>query len=110
MFELLWIHRALSRRDKYPSAYLPAFKRAQPYHRAWETGVKLICETAHYDTEDLDGGPIIDQTTVHVSHRDEVSDLFRKGRDAERLALASALRLHLRGQVMVYLGSTAVFA
>ena len=47
---------------------------------------------------------------MHVSHRDEVSDLIRKGRDTERLALARALRLHLRRQVMVYRGRTAVFA
>jgi formyltetrahydrofolate deformylase len=91
-------------------SFLPAFKGAQPYHRAWERGVKLIGATAHYVTEDLDDGPIIEQTTVHVSHRDEVEDLIRKGRDTERLALARAVRLHLRRQVMVYRGRTAVFA
>ena len=90
-------------------SFLPAFKGAQPYHRAWERGVKLIGATAHYVTEELDGGPIIEQATVHVSHRDEVEDLIRKGRDCERLALARALRLHLRRQVMVYRGRTAVF-
>ncbi|NDD44360.1 MAG: formyltetrahydrofolate deformylase [Synechococcaceae bacterium WB9_4xC_028] len=91
-------------------SFLPAFKGAQPYHRAWERGVKLIGATAHYVTEDLDDGPIIEQTIAHVSHRDEVEDLIRKGRDTERLALARALRLHLRRQVMVYRGRTAVFA
>ena len=91
-------------------SFLPAFKGAQPYHRAWDRGVKLIGATAHYVTEDLDDGPIIEQTTVPVSHRDEVEDLIRKGRDTERLALARALRLHLRRQVMVYRGRTAVFA
>jgi formyltetrahydrofolate deformylase len=90
-------------------SFLPAFKGAQPYHRAWERGVKLIGATAHYVTEELDGGPIIEQATVHVSHRDEVDDLIRKGRDCERLALARALRLHLRRQVIVYRGRTAVF-
>jgi formyltetrahydrofolate deformylase len=90
-------------------SFLPAFKGAQPYHRAWERGVKLIGATAHYVTEELDGGPIIEQTTVHVGHRDEVEDLIRKGRDCERLALARALRLHLKRQVMVYRGRTAVF-
>jgi len=91
-------------------SFLPAFKGAQPYHRAWERGVKLIGATAHYVTEDLDAGPIIEQTIAHVSHRDEVEDLIRKGRDTERLTLARALRLHLRRQVMVYRGRTAVFA
>ncbi|MFM8258439.1 MAG: formyltetrahydrofolate deformylase [Vulcanococcus sp.] len=90
-------------------SFLPAFQGAQPYHRAWERGVKLIGATAHYVTEELDGGPIIAQSTVTVSHRDEVEDLIRKGRDTERLALARAVRLHLTRQVMVYRGRTAVF-
>ena len=91
-------------------SFLPAFKGAQPYHQAWERGVKLIGATAHYVTKDLDAGPIIEQTISNVSHRDEVSDLIRKGRDLERVALARALRLHLRRQVIVYRGRTAVFA
>ena len=90
-------------------SFLPAFQGAQPYHRAWERGVKLIGATAHYVTEELDGGPIIAQSTVPVGHRDEVGDLIRKGRDTERLALARAVRLHLKRQVMVYRGRTAVF-
>ena len=90
-------------------SFLPAFKGAQPYHQAWERGVKLIGATAHYVSKDLDAGPIIEQTLSNVSHRDEVSDLIRKGRDLERVALARALRLHLRRQVIVYMGRTAVF-
>ncbi|MFN9645167.1 MAG: formyltetrahydrofolate deformylase [Cyanobacteriota bacterium] len=90
-------------------SFLPAFQGAQPYQRAWERGVKLIGATAHFVTEELDGGPIIQQVTMPVSHRDEVEDLVRIGRDAERLALARALRLVLRRQVMVYGGRTAVF-
>ena len=90
-------------------SFLPAFQGAQPYHRAWERGAKLIGATAHYVTEELDGGPIIAQSTVAVGHRDEVEDLIRKGRDCERLALARAVRLHLKRQVMVYRGRTAVF-
>jgi formyltetrahydrofolate deformylase len=90
-------------------SFLPAFQGAQPYHRAWERGVKLIGATAHYVTEELDGGPIIQQVTMPVSHRDEVEDLVRIGRDAERLAMARALRLVLRRQVMVYGRRTAVF-
>ena len=101
--------------EKFPNfinihhSFLPAFKGAQPYHQAWERGVKLIGATAHYVTRDLDAGPIIEQTISNVSHRDEVSDLIRKGRDLERVALARALRLHLRRQVIVYRGRTAVF-
>ena len=91
-------------------SFLPAFQGAQPYHRAWERGVKLIGATGHYVTEQLDGGPIIAQSTVPVGHRDEVADLIRLGRDCERLALARAVCLHLKRQVMVYRGRTAVFA
>ena len=90
-------------------SFLPAFKGAQPYHRAWKRGVKLIGATAHYVTHDLDEGPIIEQCTVNVSHRDEVDDLIRKGRDCERIALARAVRLHLNHQVFVYNSKTAVF-
>ena len=90
-------------------SFLPAFKGAQPYHRAWKRGVKLIGATAHYVTQDLDEGPIIEQCTVNVSHRDEVADLIRKGRDIERIALARAVRLHLNHQIFVYDCKTAVF-
>ena len=101
--------------EKYSSiinihhSFLPAFKGAQPYHRAWKRGVKLIGATAHYVTQDLDEGPIIEQCTVNVSHRDEVADLIRKGRDIERIALARAVRLHLNHQIFVYDSKTAVF-
>ncbi len=90
-------------------SFLPAFKGAQPYHRAWKRGVKLIGATAHYVTQDLDEGPIIEQCTVNVSHRDEIDDLIRKGRDIERIALARAVRLHLNHQIFVYDSKTAVF-
>ena len=91
-------------------SFLPAFKGAQPYQRAWERGVKLIGATAHYVTEELDNGPIIEQTIAHISHRDEVTDLIRIGRDTERIALARAIRLHLKRQVIVYGSRTAVFS
>ena len=90
-------------------SFLPAFKGSQPYHRAWKRGVKLIGATAHYVTKELDEGPIIEQCTVSVSHRDEIQDLIRKGRDIERIALARAVRLHLNHQVFVYNSKTAVF-
>ena len=91
-------------------SFLPAFKGSQPYHRAWDRGVKIIGATAHYVTEDLDDGPIIEQTISHISHRDQVEDLIRKGRDIERIALARAITFYLRRQVIVYRGRTAVFA
>ncbi len=91
-------------------SFLPAFKGAKLYHRAWKRGVKLILATAHYVTDDLDDAPIIDQAIAYISHHDEVEDLIRKGRGIERIAIARALTFHLRRQVMVYEGRTAIFA
>ncbi|AFZ00510.1 formyltetrahydrofolate deformylase [Calothrix sp. PCC 6303] len=90
-------------------SFLPAFVGANPYHKAFERGVKIIGATAHYVTSDLDAGPIIEQDVVRVSHRDEVEDLIRKGKDLERVVLARAVRLHLRNRVLVYGNRTVVF-
>ncbi len=90
-------------------SFLPAFAGANPYGRAYERGVKIIGATAHYITADLDEGPIIEQDVVRVSHRDEVSDLIRKGKDLERVVLARAVRLHLQNRVLVYGNKTVVF-
>lgn len=91
-------------------SFLPAFVGANPYHRAYERGVKIIGATGHYVTSDLDAGPIIEQDVVHVSHRDQVNDLIRKGKDLERVVLARAVRLHLQNRVLVYGNRTVVFA
>lgn len=91
-------------------SFLPAFVGANPYHRAHERGVKIIGATGHYVTSDLDAGPIIEQDVVRVSHRDQVSDLIRKGKDLERMVLARAVRLHLQNRVLVYGNRTVVFA
>lgn len=90
-------------------SFLPAFAGANPYQRAFERGVKIIGATAHYVTEDLDEGPIIEQDVVRVSHRDDVKDLIRKGKDLERIVLARAVRLHLQNRVLVYGNRTVVF-
>jgi formyltetrahydrofolate deformylase len=91
-------------------SFLPAFAGANPYHRAYERGVKIIGATAHYVTADLDEGPIIEQDVARVSHRDTVPDLIRKGKDLERVVLARAVRLHLQHRVLVYGNRTVVFA
>ncbi len=91
-------------------SFLPAFPGASPYQRAYKRGVKIIGATAHYVTEDLDEGPIIEQDIIRVSHRDTVSDMIRKGKDMERLVLARAVRLHLQNRVLVYNNRTVVFA
>ncbi|HIK42749.1 formyltetrahydrofolate deformylase [Thermoleptolyngbya sp. M55_K2018_002] len=91
-------------------SFLPAFAGANPYQRAYERGVKIIGATAHYVTQDLDEGPIIEQDVVRVSHRDQVTDLIRKGKDLERIVLARAVRYHLQNRVLVYGNRTVVFA
>ncbi len=90
-------------------SFLPAFLGARPYHQAHERGVKLIGATAHYATEELDQGPIIDQDVVRVSHRDGVGDLVRKGRDLETVVLARAVTAHLEHRVLVHGRKTLVF-
>ena len=78
-------------------SFLPAFAGAEPYEQAKERGVKLIGATAHYVTEELDDGPIIEQDVIRVSHRDTPAHLARLGADIERTVLARAVRLALRG-------------
>jgi formyltetrahydrofolate deformylase len=90
-------------------SFLPAFIGANPYRQAYDRGVKLIGATAHYATEDLDEGPIIEQDVVRVGHRDLVQDLVRKGRDLEELVLARAVRLHVEHRVLTYGRKTVVF-
>ena len=91
-------------------SFLPAFGGGRPYAQAHARGVKLIGATAHYATEQLDEGPIIDQDVERVSHRDSVSDMARKGRDLETTVLARAVRAHLEDRVLPYGRKTVVFS
>lgn len=90
-------------------SFLPAFAGGRPYAQAHARGVKLIGATAHYATEELDEGPIIDQGVARVTHRDSIADLARKGRDLETTVLARAVSAHLLDRVLVYGGKTVVF-
>ena len=91
-------------------SFLPAFAGARPYHQANERGVKLVGATAHYVTDKLDEGPIIEQDVARVSHRHTVSDLVSLGRDAERQVLARAVRWHIEDRIIVFGNKTVVFA
>jgi formyltetrahydrofolate deformylase len=82
-------------------SFLPAFKGAKPYHQAYRRGVKIIGATAHFATEDLDQGPIIQQNVAQISHRDTVDDLIVKGRDLERQVLSEAVRYFLNDRLFV---------
>jgi formyltetrahydrofolate deformylase len=90
-------------------SFLPAFAGAGPYERARERGVKLIGATAHYVTEDLDAGPIIEQDVIRVSHRDTATDLARLGADIERTVLHRAVKWHCEDRVIVSGATTVVF-
>jgi formyltetrahydrofolate deformylase len=90
-------------------SFLPAFAGANPYARAYDRGVKLIGATAHYVTEELDAGPIIEQDVARVSHRENVEALERAGADIERIVLLRAVRWHLEDRVLAYGSRTIVF-
>ena len=90
-------------------SFLPAFVGGKPYAQAYQRGVKIIGATAHYVTEELDGGPIIEQDVQRVSHRDNVDDLKRIGRHIERVVLARAVKWHVEDRIMVHQNKTVVF-
>lgn len=90
-------------------SFLPAFVGPRPYQQAYDRGVKIIGATSHYVTDELDQGPIIAQATLPVGHRDTVDDLVRKGRDLERVVLATAVRLHVEDKILVSQNKTIVF-
>ncbi len=90
-------------------SFLPAFAGPKPYHQAYERGVKIIGATSHYVTEELDRGPIIAQRTLPVGHRDTIDDLVRKGRDLERVVLATAVRQHVEDKILASKNKTVVF-
>jgi formyltetrahydrofolate deformylase len=90
-------------------SFLPAFVGANPYAQAQQRGVKLIGATAHYVTEELDAGPIIEQDVIRVTHRDDVGTMTRLGADIERTVLARAVRWHCEDRVLRHRNTTVVF-
>jgi formyltetrahydrofolate deformylase len=90
-------------------SFLPAFVGSKPYHQAFQRGVKLIGATAHYVTQVLDDGPIIEQNVVRIHHRDTVDDLVQKGRDIEKIVLSRAVRWHVENRILLYGNKTVVF-
>jgi formyltetrahydrofolate deformylase len=90
-------------------SFLPSFRGARPYHQAHEHGVKVIGATAHYVTAELDEGPIIEQEVARVDHRCAPEDLAAIGRDAERIALARAVRWHAEHRILLHGRRTVIF-
>ncbi len=83
-------------------SFLPSFSGGSPYRQACRRGVKLVGATCHYVTEELDGGPIIDQDVIRVDHSHSVADMQRLGKDVERRVLARGLRLHLEKRILLH--------
>ncbi|SFP53788.1 formyltetrahydrofolate deformylase [Salibacterium halotolerans] len=90
-------------------SFLPAFIGANPYQKAFDRGVKLIGATAHYITDDLDEGPIIDQEVLRVNHRYAAEDLKIAGRNVEKIALARAVDWHIQDKILVFENKTIIF-
>ena len=90
-------------------SFLPGFKGARPYHQAYERGVKIIGATAHFVTEDLDEGPIIEQDVAHVSHSATPEDLISIGRDIERRVLAKAVKMYAEDRIFLLGNRTVIF-
>lgn len=90
-------------------SFLPSFKGARPYHQAHDRGVKIIGATAHYVTDDLDEGPIIEQDVVRVEHRHSPAQFIRFGQDVEAAVLSRAVGWHAEGRVLLDGNRTVVF-
>jgi formyltetrahydrofolate deformylase len=101
--------RLLGRIINIHHSFLPGFKGARPYHRAHERGVKLIGATAHYVTEDLDEGPIIEQEVERVSHALSPDEYIAVGRDIESRVLARAVKWHAEHRILLNGKRTVVF-
>ena len=91
-------------------SFLPGFKGARPYHQAYKRGVKIIGATAHFVTEDLDEGPIIEQDIAHVTHAAIPEELVSIGRDIERRVLAKAVRLYAEDRIFLLGNRTVIFS
>lgn len=90
-------------------SFLPAFVGAKPYHAAYKRGVKIIGATAHYVTEELDAGPIIEQDVARVRHHNTVEDLVQIGQDVEKVVLSKAIKYHLARKIQVVGNRTIIF-
>jgi formyltetrahydrofolate deformylase len=90
-------------------SFLPAFVGAKPYQQAHDRGVKIIGATAHFVTDDLDEGPIIEQDIIHVDHAYSADSMADAGRDVEKQVLSRALQLVLQERVFIHGNKTVVF-
>lgn len=91
-------------------SFLPAFAGASPYRQAYRRGVKIIGATAHFVTNELDEGPIIEQQVIQVDHTYTAGDMMKAGKEIEKGVLAKALKMLFEDRVFVYNNKTIVFS
>ena len=91
-------------------SFLPGFKGAKPYHQAHDRGVKIIGASAHFVTNDLDEGPIIEQDVAHVTHIATPDELIAIGRDIERRVLSKAVKYFADDKIFIVGKRTVVFS
>jgi len=104
-----FVHKFTNQIINIHHSFLPAFAGNNPYAQAYRKGVKIIGATSHYVIKELDQGPIIEQDTVRISHRDSLADLIRKGQDLEKMVLSRAVRWLLEKKVLCYGNKTVIF-
>jgi formyltetrahydrofolate deformylase len=90
-------------------SFLPGFKGANPYKQAHARGVKLIGATAHFVTDDLDEGPIIEQNVVRVDHAHSPAELVAIGQDEESRTLTTAVKWFAEHRVLLDGARTIIF-
>lgn len=103
------VDRIYGRAINIHHSFLPSFKGAKPYHQAFDRGVKIIGATAHYVSNDLDEGPIIEQEVTRVDHVYTPEKFIELGRDMESLVLARAVQYHVERRVILNNTKTVVF-
>lgn len=109
IFTTNFVQQFKSRMINIHHSFLPSFPGKKPYAQAYQKGVKIIGATSHYVTVELDQGPIIEQDTARVSHRDSLEDLIREGEDLEKIVLSRAVRWELEHKILSYKNKTVVF-
>jgi formyltetrahydrofolate deformylase len=102
-------HRLAGRAINIHHSFLPSFKGAKPYHQAFDRGVKLIGATAHYVSDQLDEGPIIEQEILRVDHAHTPEQLVELGKDIEAQVLARAVKFHIEHRVFLNGHKTIIF-
>jgi formyltetrahydrofolate deformylase len=105
----VFISRYRNRIINIHHSFLPAFVGANPYHQAYERGVKIIGATAHFVNDNLDEGPIIAQNVIPVAHSHSAREMAQSGHDVEKIVLARSLKLVLSDRVFVHRNKTIIF-